>query len=189
MVTLPVPSNVSLSLLFFVSLLIPFFMKNVINYDNKYNIKFNILNIFMCTLVLGSLSLSLLFHWCVTSLIFCILFAVVFSCQVVYNSLRPHGLQQAKHLCPPLAPRVCSYSCPLSKWCYLNISPSVTPSPFVFNLSQHQGLFLWVGSLHQVARILELQLQHQSFQWVFRVDFLELTGLNSLKSKGLKLAF
>ena len=39
------------------------------------------------------------------------------------------------------------------------------------NLSQHQGLFQWVSSLHQVAQ-LELQLQHQSFQWIFRVDFL-----------------
>ena len=49
--------------------------------------------------------------------------------------------------------------------------PLSPPSP-TFNLSQHQGLFLWVGSLHQVARILELQFQHQFFQWIFRVDFL-----------------
>ena len=41
------------------------------------------------------------------------------------------------------------------------------------NLSQHQGLFQWVGSLHQVPKVLELQLQCQSFQWIFRVDFLE----------------
>ena len=41
------------------------------------------------------------------------------------------------------------------------------------SLSQHQGLFQWVSSLHQVARVLELQPQHQSFQWIFRVDFLE----------------
>ena len=40
------------------------------------------------------------------------------------------------------------------------------------SISQHQGLFQWGSSLHQVAKILELQLQHQSFQWVFRVDFL-----------------
>ena len=45
-------------------------------------------------------------------------------------------------------------------------------SPPAFNLCQPQGLFQWVGSLHQVARVLELQLQHQSFQWIFRVDFL-----------------
>ena len=47
------------------------------------------------------------------------------------------------------------------------------PSPPAFNLSQHQGLFQWVSSSHQVAKILGLQLQHQSFQWIFRTDFLE----------------
>ena len=49
------------------------------------------------------------------------------------------------------------------------LSPS---SPSAFNLSQHQGVFQWVICSHQVAKVLELQLQHQSFQWVFRVDFL-----------------
>ena len=51
------------------------------------------------------------------------------------------------------------------------IQPS-HPSPPAFNLSQHQGLFKWVSSLNQVAKVLELQLQHQSFQWIFRTDFL-----------------
>ena len=41
-----------------------------------------------------------------------------------------------------------------------------------FNLSQHQGLFKWVISSHLVAKVLEFQLQHQSFQWIFRTDFL-----------------
>ena len=50
--------------------------------------------------------------------------------------------------------------------------PLLHPSPFAFNLSQHQDLFQWVGSLYQVAKVLELQLQHQSFQWIFRVDFI-----------------
>ena len=49
--------------------------------------------------------------------------------------------------------------------------PLSPPSPPAFNLSQHQGLFQWVSS-HQVAKVLELQLQHQSFQWIFRADFL-----------------
>ena len=44
--------------------------------------------------------------------------------------------------------------------------------PLTFTLSQHQGLSQWVNSLHQVAKVLEVQLQHQSFQWIFRVDFL-----------------
>ena len=50
--------------------------------------------------------------------------------------------------------------------------PLSSPSLPAFNLSQHQGLFQWVSSLHQVAKILELQLQHQSFQWIFRTYFL-----------------
>ena len=50
--------------------------------------------------------------------------------------------------------------------------PLSSPSPPVFSISQHQGLFTWVSSLNQVAKVVELQLQHQSFQWLFRTDFL-----------------
>ena len=50
--------------------------------------------------------------------------------------------------------------------------PLLSPSPPAFNLSQHQGPFQWVSSSHQVAKVLEFQLQHQSFQWLFRTDFL-----------------
>ena len=52
--------------------------------------------------------------------------------------------------------------------------PLSSPSPPAFNLSQHQSLFQWVSSLYQVAKLLEfqLQLQHQSFQWIFSSDFL-----------------
>jgi len=50
--------------------------------------------------------------------------------------------------------------------------PLSSPSP-AFNLSQHQGHFQGVTSSHQVAKVLEFQLQHQSFQWIFRTDFLE----------------
>ena len=49
--------------------------------------------------------------------------------------------------------------------------PLSSPSPPAFNLFQHQGLFQWVSSSHQVAKVLEFQLQHQSFQWTFRTDF------------------
>ena len=51
--------------------------------------------------------------------------------------------------------------------------PLSSPSPFAFNLPQHQALFQWVGSSHQVAKVLEFQLQHQSFQWTLRTDFLQ----------------
>ena len=50
--------------------------------------------------------------------------------------------------------------------------PLSSPSPPAFSLSQHQGLFKWVSTSHQVAKVLELQFQHQSFQWIFRTDFL-----------------
>ena len=46
-------------------------------------------------------------------------------------------------------------------------------SPPALNLSQHQGRFEWVRLSHQVAKVLEFQLQHQSFQWIFRTDFLK----------------
>ena len=48
--------------------------------------------------------------------------------------------------------------------------PLSSPSPSAFHLSQHQGLFQWVSSSHQVARVFMFQLQHQSFQWIFRTD-------------------
>ena len=49
----------------------------------------------------------------------------------------------------------------------------LSPSPPALNLSQHQGLFKWVSSSHEVAKVLEFQLQHQSFQWTPRTDLLQ----------------
>ena len=84
-----------------------------------------------------------------------------------------HGLQQARLLCPPLSPGVCSNSCPLNEWFVISPSYPLPPhSPFAFNFSQRQGFFKWIGSSRQVAKGLELQLQQQFFQWIFRVDFL-----------------
>ena len=51
--------------------------------------------------------------------------------------------------------------------------PLSSPSPPALNLSQHQDLLQWVSSSHQVAKVLEFQLQCQSFQWIFRTDFLQ----------------
>ena len=50
--------------------------------------------------------------------------------------------------------------------------PLLSPSPPAPNLSQHQGLFQWVSSSHEVAKVFEFQLQHQSFQWTPRTDLL-----------------
>ena len=87
-------------------------------------------------------------------------------------------LQHTRFPCPSLSPWVCPDSCPLNQWHHWLsdvIQPShplSSPSPLALNLSQHQGLFQWVSSSHQLAKVLELLLQHQSFQWIFRVDCL-----------------
>ena len=105
-----------------------------------------------------------------------LLSSVQFSCSVVSDSLRPHGLQHARFPCPSSniikTPGACSNLCPLSQWCRSTVSSSVVPFSSCLQFFQHQGLFQWVSSLHQVAKVLELQLQHQSFQWIFRTDFL-----------------
>ena len=64
--------------------------------------------------------------------------------------------------------------------------PLSSPSPLAFNLSQHQSLFQWVSSLYQVAKVLEFQLQHQTFQWIFPLGR---TGWISLQSKRLSRVF
>ena len=95
-----------------------------------------------------------------------------FSHSVMSDSLRPHGLKHTRLPCPSPTPGVYSNSCP---WVGDDIQPShplSSPSPPTFNLSQHQGLSQWVSSFHQVAEVLTIQLQHQSFQWMFRTDLL-----------------
>ena len=68
--------------------------------------------------------------------------------------------------------------------------PLLSLSPPAFNLSQHQGLFQWVSSSHQVAKVLELQLQHQVLPMNIQDCFpLGLTGWISLQSKGLSRVF
>ena len=108
------------------------------------------------------------------------------------DSLWPHGLQHARPPCPSPIPGVHPNSCSLSRWCHPTISSSVVPFSSRFDLSQHQGLFRWVNSLHHVARVLEFQLQHLSSQWVsnehiglisFRMDWLDLLAVQgALKS-------
>ena len=66
-------------------------------------------------------------------------------------------LRSIKSVMPPIQP-----SHPLS-----------SPSPPAFNHSQYQGLFQWVSSSHQVAKVLKLHLQQQYFKWIFRTDMLE----------------
>ena len=67
--------------------------------------------------------------------------------------------------------------------------PLLSSSPPAFNLSQHQGLFKWVSSSHQVAKVLESQLQHQSFLNIQDWFPLGWTGWLSLQSKGLSMEY
>ena len=88
--------------------------------------------------------------------------------------------------CLSLSPQVCSNSYPLSQWCHAAISSSVIPSPPVFNLSQHQGLFQWVGFSHQVAKYWSFSI-NPSNQYsgliFFRFDWFDLLDVQgTLKS-------
>ena len=109
-----------------------------------------------------------------------------FSHSVISNFLRPHGLQHARLLCPSLTPGACSHSCPLSRWCIQPSHPLSSPFPSALNLSQHQGLFQWVGSLHQVAKVIRISVLPVNIQDWFPLG---LTGLISLQSKGLSRVF
>ena len=84
--------------------------------------------------------------------------SVQFSRSVVSNSLQTHELQHARPPCPSPTPRAYSVSCPSSRWCHPSISSYSVPFPPAPNPSQHQGLFQWVNSSHEVAKVLEFQL-------------------------------
>ena len=100
-------------------------------------------------------------------------FSVQFSRSVVSDSLQLHEPQHARPPCPSPTPGAYLNSCPLSRWCHPIISPSVIPfssCPQSFPASgsfQMSQIFTSGGQ-----SIWEFQLQHQSFQWTFRSDFL-----------------
>jgi len=99
-----------------------------------------------------------------------------FSHSVMSDSLRPH---EPKHTSLPVHHQLLEPTQTHVHWVGDAIQPShplSSPSPPALNLFQHQGLFKWVSSSHQVAKVLEFQLQHQlqhqSFQWTSRTDLL-----------------
>ena len=77
-------------------------------------------------------------------------------------------------------PRAYSNSCPLSQWWHSTISSSVVPFSSCLQSLPASGSFRWVSSLYEVAKILEFQLQHQSFQWIFRTDLFRMNWLDLL---------
>ena len=98
--------------------------------------------------------------------------SVQFTHSVISDSLRPHETQHARPPCPSPTPGVYPNSCPLTQWCHPTISSSIVPFSSCLQSFLTSGLFKWVNSLHQVTKILEFQLQHQSWQWTPRTDLL-----------------
>ena len=98
--------------------------------------------------------------------------SVQFSHSVVSDSFQPHEPQHARPFCPSATPRVRPKPCPLSWWCHPTISSSVVPFSSCLQSFPASVPFQWASSSHQVAKILEFQHQHQSFQWIFKTDFL-----------------
>ena len=100
----------------------------------------------------------------------CVCVCVCSCCSVTKSCLTLwlHGLQRTRLPCPSLSPWVCSNSS-------IELMPSshlILCHPFLLPQSLlASGSFQWVSSLHQVAKIWELQLQHQSFRWISSTDF------------------
>ena len=114
------------------------------------------------------------------------LWSVQFSCSVMSNSLQPHESQHPRPPCPSPAPRVYPNPCPSSWWCHPTISSSVVPfsscpqslpASGSFPMSQ---LFTWGG------KVLEFQLQHQSFQWTPRTINLQIQESQYPKHKSME---
>ena len=112
------------------------------------------------------------------------------SCSVMSASLRPHGLQHARLPCPSLLPGVCSNSCPLNRWCYPTVLPSVVP------LSSCFQLFLASGSIpvSQPFALSGHSIVASASGSVFPINnyiwfHLGLTDFISLLSKGLSRVF
>ena len=108
---------------------------------------------------------------CFPQLILIRYFSFQFIRSVMLDSLWPHESQHARPPCPSPTPGVHPNSCLLSWWCH----PAILSSVFPFcscpqSLPASGGLFQWVSSSHQVAKVLEFQLQHQSGQWTPRTD-------------------
>ena len=103
-----------------------------------------------------------------------------FSRSVVSDSFRPHGLQHARLPSLSPAPGVYSNSCPLSQWCHPTISSSVIPFSSRLQSFPASGSF----QMSQVAKVLEFQLQHLSFQWIFRTDSFRMDWLDLLAVQG-----
>ena len=116
--------------------------------------------------------------------------SVQFSHSVVSNYLRPHGLQHTRLPCPSPSPRACSTSCPFSRWCHPTISSSVVPFSSHLQYFPASGSFpmnqLFASGGQSIGASVSASVLPMNVQdWLP----LRLTGLISLKSKGLTRVF
>ena len=102
------------------------------------------------------------------------------------DSLQSHGLQHTRLPYASPTPGACSDSCPSSWWCHLTISPSAISCHPLSHLQSFpaSGSFPMSHSSHQVAKVLEFQLQHQSFQWIFRLISFRMDWFDLLAVQG-----
>ena len=108
-------------------------------------------------------------HLWVINYVFC---SVKFSHSVVSHSLQPHGLHYARPPCPSSTPRVYSNSGPLSRRCHSTISPLVILFSSCLQSFPASGSFQMRQFFASGSQVFKFQLQHQSFQWILRTDFL-----------------
>ena len=107
--------------------------------------------VFISTLYLG------LLRWC----------SVQFSCSVMSDSLLPHGLQQTMFFCPSRTPVACSNSGPSNWWCHPTIPSSVIPFSSCLQSFPASGSFPMSQFCTSDGQSIGIQLQYQSFQWIF----------------------
>ena len=102
----------------------------------------------------------------------------------MFACLRPHELQHARLPCPSLSPEFAQTHVDRVSDAIQRSHPLSPPFPPALNLSQNQGVFQKVCSLHRVAKVLELWSQHQSFQLIFRVISFRMDCLDLLAVQG-----
>ena len=98
---------------------------------------------------------------------------MLFSCSVMSNSLQSHGLQHSRIPGPSLSPQSFLNFMSIDSMMLSNHLILCHPLLFLPSIFPNITLFQWVGCSHQVAKVLELHLQHNSFPWIFRVDWFD----------------
>ena len=92
--------------------------------------------------------------------------SVQFSCSVVSDSLRPHGLQHTRPSCPSPTPRACSDSCPSSQWCHPTISSSVIRFPSCLQSFPASGSFPMSRSFTPGGQSIEVAFPLVLTSWI-----------------------